>query len=219
MIDPSYWEIAFFTYAFFDGTAGDAAHTYLKFGYHGTEYTDLQVDRAEVLKLWPSAPTPTKPIKPMCPLEMSVGASIDFYDLVRDRPSIYSLKKRFKIRVDNTDPTRTISGVKVAIISVHPLDGNYRFPWVLSENGSINPGDHALVPLAIFEERREPEKYPDQPAAYDTFEVPAVSDRTLLLGIENEYKFQLRCTANDVPDTDTTITISVVIGRMRIEKV
>jgi hypothetical protein len=49
--------------------------------------------------------------------------------------------------------------------------------------------------------------------------VPAVSDRTLLLGIENEYTFQLRCTANDVPATDITIKVSVVGGRMQIEKV
>jgi hypothetical protein len=219
LIDPSYWAAAFFTYSFFDSTSGDAAHTYLKFGQHGSEYTDLQVNRAEASQLWFTEQKPIELIRPKSPLEISVGTSIDFYDLVRERPSIYSLKKRFKIRVENTDPTKTISGVKIAIISVHPLDGNYRFPWILGENGSINPGDHAHVPLAIFEERREPEKYPDQPAAYDTFEVPAVSDRTLLLGIENEYKFQLRCTANDVPATDATIAISVLVGRMRIEKI
>jgi hypothetical protein len=173
---------------------------------------------------WSSAPPviaekPAELSKPVSPLQISVGTSIDFYELVRDRPSIYSLKKRFKIRVDNTDPIRTISGVKVAIISVQPLDANYRFPWVLSENGSINSGDHALVPLAIFEERREPEKYPNQPAIYDTYEVPAAGDRILLLGIETEHTFQLRCTANDVPAADATLRISVVAGRMQIEKV
>lgn len=53
LIEPSYWTMAFFTYSFFDNTAGDAPHTYLEVGRSGVEYTDLQVNRAEVLKLWP----------------------------------------------------------------------------------------------------------------------------------------------------------------------
>ena len=56
LIEPSYWTTAFLTYSFFDDTAGDVPHTYLEVGRNGVEYTDLQVNRAEVLKLWPGEP-------------------------------------------------------------------------------------------------------------------------------------------------------------------
>lgn len=56
LIEPNYWTMAFFTYRFFVNTAGDAPHTYLEMGRSGVEYTDLQVNRAEVLKLWPGEP-------------------------------------------------------------------------------------------------------------------------------------------------------------------
>jgi hypothetical protein len=56
LIEPDYWTIAFFTYSFFDSTAGDVPHTYLAVGRNGVQYTDLQVNRAQVLKLWPGEP-------------------------------------------------------------------------------------------------------------------------------------------------------------------
>jgi hypothetical protein len=54
LIGPSYWTMAFFTYSFFDGTADNAPHTYLEYGRSGVEYTDLQVNRAEALRIWPA---------------------------------------------------------------------------------------------------------------------------------------------------------------------
>lgn len=53
LIEPSYWTIAFFTYHFFDDTSGPAPHTYLERGRSGVEYTELQVNRDEVLRIWP----------------------------------------------------------------------------------------------------------------------------------------------------------------------
>jgi hypothetical protein len=53
LIEPSYWTMAFFTYSFFDSTAGDAPHTYLEVGRSGVEYTDLRVNRAEASFIWP----------------------------------------------------------------------------------------------------------------------------------------------------------------------
>jgi hypothetical protein len=53
LIEPSYWTMAFFTYSFFDSTAGDAPHTYLEVGRSGVEYTDLRVNRAEASSIWP----------------------------------------------------------------------------------------------------------------------------------------------------------------------
>lgn len=56
LIEPSYWRTAFFTYSFFDNTAGDVPHTYLGLGQSGVLYTNLLVNRDEALSLWPRAP-------------------------------------------------------------------------------------------------------------------------------------------------------------------
>jgi hypothetical protein len=56
-IDRIYWQKAFFTYWFFDENAGDnAAHCYADRSSGIPAYTDLRVNRAEVLKLWPGEP-------------------------------------------------------------------------------------------------------------------------------------------------------------------
>ena len=217
-IVPSYWAEHVFDLAeFYRNGSGVSRHWSSSDHSPETDFNDIHFDRAQITKLPKAKIREAQP--GLSPLSIAVGTDINFYELVRGRPQLYSFIKRFKIRVDNNDPARTISGIKVAITSVTPMDGGYRFPWVLSENGSINPGDHALVPLAVFEERRDPDLYQDRPYAADTFEVPAVSDRTLLLGIENEHTFQVRCTANDVPALDTRIKISFVAGRTQIEKV
>jgi hypothetical protein len=54
LIDPEYWHSAYFTFAFFDSTAGGKAHTYITQRNLGLlEYTDLQVNRAEAVSIWP----------------------------------------------------------------------------------------------------------------------------------------------------------------------
>jgi hypothetical protein len=52
LIEPSYWTMAFFTYSFFDNTAGDAPHTYLEYGRSGAVYTDLQVNKNQAQSIW-----------------------------------------------------------------------------------------------------------------------------------------------------------------------
>jgi hypothetical protein len=63
-IDPNYWHFAHFTYSFFDSTAGDAPHTYVDPGHSEIAYTDLQINRAEALAIWPkgSAAMTDRPI-------------------------------------------------------------------------------------------------------------------------------------------------------------
>jgi hypothetical protein len=53
LIEPQYWELAHFTYAFFDETAGGAAHTWVETNSELPEYADLQLNRAEALSIWP----------------------------------------------------------------------------------------------------------------------------------------------------------------------
>jgi hypothetical protein len=74
-IDKTYWYKAYFTYMFFDETAGKAAHCYADRTTGVPAYTDLQVNRDDVLKLWPR----------------ELGAFADSYPNVRvaDNPSIH----------------------------------------------------------------------------------------------------------------------------------
>ena len=55
LIDPSYWQKAYFTYAFFYAQTEDA-HCYADRNTGRPSYTDLQVNRAEALALWPGEP-------------------------------------------------------------------------------------------------------------------------------------------------------------------
>jgi hypothetical protein len=56
LIDKKYWEKAYFTYMFFDASAQDQTQAYADRDTGRPAYTDLQVNRAEVLKLWPGEP-------------------------------------------------------------------------------------------------------------------------------------------------------------------
>jgi hypothetical protein len=54
-IAPNYWHEAHFTLDFFDDTASEAPHTYVDHNSGLPEYTDLRVNRAEALLVWPSS--------------------------------------------------------------------------------------------------------------------------------------------------------------------
>lgn len=155
------------------------------------------------------------------PLSISVGTSLDFYELVREpgRFRLHTSKKQFKIRIDNPNRSKTISGIKVSVTAMSPVDG-HRFPWVLADNLLISAGDHEMVPFVVYEERKEPEKYPGNLTCSDTFEIITLDrDRYRLFGIENQYTLQLKCTAaGDISFTDAIIKLSVSGGRLKIEK-
>jgi len=52
-IDATYWQSATFTYWFFDSTAAGQPHTHVPPHSGLLQYTDLRVNRAEALKIWP----------------------------------------------------------------------------------------------------------------------------------------------------------------------
>jgi hypothetical protein len=107
------------------------------------------------------------------PLQISVGIDPSYYELI-DYRSLYSLTKLFKLKIENTDRSKTLTGCKVSIISIDPPPG-YRPPWLLRENFSLPSGDSIFIPLVSYQERREPEKYPDRPTVSDTFEIQSIS--------------------------------------------
>ncbi|MGA7433874.1 MAG: hypothetical protein WBW35_25870 [Xanthobacteraceae bacterium] len=148
------------------------------------------------------------------PFEITVGNDPSYYELAGR--SLYTLNKLFKIKIENADREKTLTGCKVSILSIDPFCG-YRSPWILRENFSLPAGDHTLIPLVKYEERREPEKY-SEPAMHDTFQIQCQNEHKPLLGIESEHRLHIRCTANDAPYVDATIKLSVVGGRMQLEK-
>jgi hypothetical protein len=217
LIDPSYWGTAFFTYAFFDDTAGDASHTYLQYGQYGTEYTDLQVNRAEAMPLWHSGASGSVSLPPPSPFKISVGVDPDHYEIT-DFKRLDLLPKLFKLKIENTDHSKTIAGCKVSITSIDPPAGN-KMPWILKEGFAIRAGDSEFVPLALYEERLEPEQHPDNPSISDTFEIQALSKYKPLLGIESTHILNVRCTGVDTKFIDQKLKLSVKAGRFQIEKV
>jgi hypothetical protein len=217
LIDPSYWRIAFFTYAFFDDTAGDASHTYLQHGQYGTEYTDLQVNRAEAMPLWHSDANGSVSLPPPSPFEISVGVDPHYYEITNFK-RLHSLPKLFKLKIENADRSKTISGCKVSITSIGPPEGS-RMPWILKEGFAIRAGDSEFVPLVSYEERLEPELYPENPTTSDTFEIQALSKHRPLLGIESTHILNVRCTGIDTKFIDQKLKLSVKAGRFQIEKI
>jgi hypothetical protein len=55
-IEKTYWYNAYFTYFFFHGETSDGVHCYADRKTGRPAYTDLQVNRSEVLALWPGEP-------------------------------------------------------------------------------------------------------------------------------------------------------------------
>jgi hypothetical protein len=55
-IEKTYWYKAYFTYLFFHQEAAEGVHCFADRKTGRPAYTDLQVSRAEVLKLWPGEP-------------------------------------------------------------------------------------------------------------------------------------------------------------------
>jgi hypothetical protein len=190
-------------------------------------YTDPKISRRDMQRVarhlkkhanfiseWSKSPPKPSEIHP---LKISVGTDPSYYELIEYR-SLWSLTRLFKLKVENADRAKTVVGCKVVIASIEPQPG-YRSPWTLKENFSLAAGDHVFVPLVSYQERREPEKYPENPAICDTFKIHSIGERQPLLGTETEHILHIRCTAIDLPFVDANIRVSVAGGRMKIEVV
>jgi hypothetical protein len=217
-IEPLYWaDHVFDLVEFYRSGLGVSRHVLSSDHSPQNDFSDIHFDTHQIAKL-PRTEIEEGQPGPH-PLKVEVGTSIDFYDLVRDRPRIHSLMKLFKIRVENKERSKAISGIRVSITAVSKMTSGFRFPWVLADDLQISAGDHEMIPFAKYEEWREPEKQPS-PAASDTIEIVVPqSDRFRLLPIEEEHTLQVRCTGADAPPADATIKLSVVSGRLQIEKV
>jgi len=150
-------------------------------------------------------------------LQLSVGTDHEYYDVPQS--GLYSLTRRFKVKIENISSNQTITNGKLQIISIEPPCG-YRGPWLIKEGITLAAGDHIFLPLAQYNELREPEK---GMTPEDTFKIESVETRehrAPLLGTENQpHVLALRATAPGVPFCDMKCKLWVdEHGRFRIEK-
>jgi len=112
-IETKYWRSAGFTYWFFDGdTDAVQAHTFKERDLDGIdkEYADVQVNRAEVLAIWPEDEMPRQRLR--------------FGDIVRrDEDQLIT----FYIEIFNRHPTKRLSDVICRIEALSDSDGNIKF--------------------------------------------------------------------------------------------
>jgi hypothetical protein len=132
-------------------------------------------------------------------IKLSVGTAHEYYDIPQN--GLYSFKRRFKVKFENADAHKAITNGKLQIISIEPPCG-YRGPWLIKDGITIAAGDHDFLPLATYNELREPEK---GMTPEDTFKIESLPNdhRQPLLGKENQpHILTLRATASDVPFCD-----------------
>ena len=86
-------------------------------------------------------------------LRLSVGEDHSYYDIPKH--GLYSLTRRFKLRLDNVSLDQSVSDCKVQITDIQPTSG-YRLPRILRDGFKLAAGDHAFLPLASYGEARQP---------------------------------------------------------------
>lgn len=127
---------------------------------------------------------------------------------------IYSIKKTYQVKLENTDPSKAATRCKISILSVEP-DTHYTPPWLLKENFYLSAGDSVYVPLVRYGEAREPDKFDCK----DTMMTMATDDERPILEAQSVYTITLRATAIDAPYCDLRCKVWVDDkGKMRIEK-
>lgn len=152
------------------------------------------------------------------PFVISVGIDPDYYELIEYR-NLNSLTKLFKLKLENSNRSKTVMRCKVFVTSTDPPSGN-RMPWMLREGFSLAAGEPVFIPLVSYQERREPEKYSNEPTISDSFKIHTSSIKYgPLLGIGSSHILNVRCTGVDAKFLDQRIKLSVIGGKFRIEKV
>ena len=210
-------------------------------GYRGDDsayYTEPRVSRRALRRVtkqlkqnanfvsdWSNAPSPSPPseaaakeIATSTPdvLQLSVGMDHEYYDIPKG--GLYSFTKRFKLKLENLSQHKAIVGGKVQILSIEPVCG-YAGPWLLEDGITLAAGDHKFLPIAQYNELREPEK---GMTPEDTFVLATVESKEHhkpLLGTDTLYTLTIRAMALDVPYRELKCKLCVnEKRRFQIEK-
>jgi hypothetical protein len=139
LVEPSYWTTAFFTYNFFDNTAGDAPHTYLEVGRSGVEYTDLRVNRAEASLIWPPSA--------LNALRLKLGSGEEFE--TRQSSGLYQTNHTFSVCIENRNATRFLSNCKLSL-NIANEKGNGRKDYWLEGPFTLNPTEKKFRSIVSY---------------------------------------------------------------------
>jgi len=145
-------------------------------------------------------------------LRLSVGEDHSYYDIPKH--GLSSLTRRFKIRVDNVSPDKSVSSCKVHITDIRPASG-YRLPRILKENFDLAAGDHVFIPLASYGEARKPAVS----NFGDTLVVIEGGDREITAQHEEPNVITIRATALGTPFAELTCYLWIdASGKFRISE-
>jgi hypothetical protein len=140
-IDATYWHSAHFTYHFFDSTAEDAPHTYVDRLSNLPEYTDLRVNRAAAILVWP------KQIKDS--LQIIIGSGGEFE--TKQSAGLYKTMHTFNVCVRNGHPENFLSNCKFYLNIADPKDAS-RKDYLLAGPFTLNATEEKYVSIVSFHE-------------------------------------------------------------------
>jgi hypothetical protein len=94
-------------------------------------------------------PEISAPKSPRPSLKITTG-EIELYFSTKSW-NLYSTERTFKLRLDNIDPEKAITDIKISVSSVEPM-GQEGGPWELESGFTLAAGDYRLIPLVSYGE-------------------------------------------------------------------
>jgi pimeloyl-ACP methyl ester carboxylesterase len=130
--------------------------------------------------------------EPVQVLQMEVGENGKFFSTTG---GLWDTKRTFNLKLSNMHSYKTATNCKVHVTTIEPQD-EFVGPWVLKEIPSLPAGDYVFIPLALYGEARDPEKYNCADSFFTTY---LGSPGHPGFDIGKTYVFTLRATAADIP--------------------
>jgi hypothetical protein len=179
------------------------------------EWKNLWTSRIAVDRLWPPVKT-NNAIADRSALALEVGDDDTFEIAIRHlQLRLYRREKCLGVAIRNNDRTRTIRDCKLAILDAEPYLG-MRMPVVLGKGLNINPGDRALVPIALYKETLKSPSF----MAGETMMIIAPTQNPsegIAAGLDNMLTLQV--TATDSPPSELQCRIWVdEHGKLRAQR-
>jgi len=144
---------------------------------------------------------------------LSVGTDHSYCEVTKW--TVVAGTKVYKSKLHNLDRSKTVSNCKVQITSIGPRC-EYRGPSLLEDGILLPGGDHIFLPLARYNELRNPEQYS---GGDNAFTICAKTEAQPLLGIESKHVLTIRATAPDRPYCEMRCKLWVdKAGRFQIER-
>jgi hypothetical protein len=144
-------------------------------------------------------------------IRLSVGEGNEFFET--SSKNLYTTFRTFKLRIQNIDPTKSLSGCRVRLMEISPHE--YDGPWILKDGFSLSAGDQEFLPLVRYQEAREFNKNPTYGATF--MEVLVAKNAPMPLA-DKKHIFTIRATALESAYCEIQCQVWVEDGRLRIIK-